>query len=355
MPRLRSAVLPSLAALALTLSACGSDADNTSSAEENGGDGPVVAAAFYPLAFAAEQVAGDHAEVENLTSPGVEPHDAELGIGQTSQLNSADLVVYSSGFQPALDDAIAEHGGDGVVLDVADVVELRPADEHAHDEEEHAEGHPEDEHADEHAEEGEHAEEAHAEDEHAEEEAHADEDAGDEHDHGEFDPHFWLDPLLMADLGDGIADRLAEADPDNAEDYRANAEAFREELTTLDGEYADGLASCERDHVVVSHDAFGYLTRYGLHFVAIAGLSPDAEPSPAELADLAELIEEEGVTTVFSETLVSPKLAETLAREVGVETAVLDPIEGLSDQTEGEDYLSLMRTNLAALSDANDC
>lgn len=343
MMRQRFVVLPSLAALALVLSACGSEAD-PGAGDTPSGDAPVVAAAFYPLAYAAEQVAGDHAEVENLTSPGVEPHDAELGIGQTSQLGTADLVVYSEGFQPALDDAVAEHAGDGAILNVADVVELHPAEDHAHDEEAHEEGHPEDEHADEHADEGEHAgEEGH------EEEGH------DDHDHGEFDPHFWLDPLLMADLGDGIAEQLAEIDPDNAADYRANAESFREELTALDGEYADGLASCERDHVVVSHDAFGYLTRYGLHFVAIAGLSPDAEPSPAELADLADLIEEEGITTVFSETLVSPKLAETLAREVGVETAVLDPIEGLSDETEGEDYLSLMRANLAALADANGC
>ena len=159
----------------------------------------------------------------------------------------------------------------------------------------------------------------------------------------------------MGDLGDAVAEELAEVDPDHAEDYRANAADLRADLEALDAEYADGLARCERDTVVVAHDAFGYLSRYGLEFEPIAGLSPDAEPTPADLAHLQEVIDDEGLTTVFYESLVSPDIAEQLARDTGAEVGVLDPVEGLTDETAGEDYLSLMRQNLTALEEANGC
>ena len=305
------------AALLLTASAslagCGAFDDPVTSA-----DGIQVAAAFYPLAYVAERVAGDHASVENLTAPGGEPHDLELDPQETAAVAGADLVVYESGMQPAVEDAIATSAG-GETLDVADVVELRPAGEHA----------------------GEHAGETEG------------EHAG--HDHGDLDPHFWQDPLLMADLGDAVAERLAEADPEHAAAYRANAEDLRGDLEALDQEYADGLARCARSTVVVAHDAFGYLGRYGLDFEPIAGLSPDAEPTPADLAHLQQLIREDGITTVFYESLGGPDIADQLAKDTGVRTAVLDPLEGLTDATADEDYLSLMRANLAALEEANGC
>jgi zinc transport system substrate-binding protein len=195
------------------------------------------------------------------------------------------------------------------------------------------------------------AEEEHEEEGH-EEEGHEGED---EHAHGDLDPHFWHDPLLMADLAETVASQLGEADPDGAATYDENAAALRAELESLNQEYETGLASCERDATVVSHDAFGYLARHGLHLEAIAGLSPDAEPTAADLGRLQELIRSEGVTTVFSERLASPKMAETLAEDLGITTDVLDPIEGLSDETADEDYLSLMRQNLEALQRANGC
>lgn len=318
-----------LSSVSLVLSACG---DGGSA---GGGDSVEVAAAFYPLAFVAERVGGDHAEVTSLTSPGGEPHDLELGIAETALVGEADLVVYLADFQPAVDDAVSQNAG-GSTIDVADTVQLRAIEDHS--EEGHTDSHGEDDHAEE--------------DEHTEEDEHGGED---EHAHGDLDPHFWLDPLLMADLGDVVAAQLGEIDPDHADAYTANAEALREDLTAVDDDYTSGLQQCERDLVVVSHDAFAYLSRYGLHFEPIAGLSPDAEPSPADLAELNQLIKREGITTVFSETLISPKLADTLAREAGVESAVLDPIEGLSDETEDEDYLSLMRSNLSALQAANGC
>jgi zinc transport system substrate-binding protein len=307
--RFRAAALASTALLAGTaLSGCGALSDDGDS-----GNGRRIVAAFYPLQYVAERVAGDHFEVDNLTQAGQEPHDLELKVRQTAELTDARLVVFEHGFQPAVDAAVEENA-EGEVVDVADVVDLQPFAEHEDGEEEH----------------------------------------GDE-EHGDLDPHFWQDPLLMADLGDEIAARLGDLDSDHAADFTANAAALRADLEQLDGEYTEGLGSCERDTIVVNHDAFGYLTRYGIHLEPISGLSPGAEPTPADLGDLQALIRRDHITTVFSETLVSPKTADTLASDLGIKADVLDPIEGLTDETKNEDYLSLMRSNLQKLSEANGC
>ena len=256
-------------------------------------DGVRVAASFYPLAYVAERVGGSDVTVTNLTRPGGEPHDLELTAAQTAEIVRADLLVVEDGFQPAVDDAVAQNAT-GEVLDAAELTT-------------------------------------------------------------DGDPHFWLDPLLMADLADRVATALGELDPDHEEDFRERAGSLRLELQALDSRYETGLAGCERQTVVVSHDAFSYLERYGLELEPIAGLSPDAEPTPADLGRLEQLVREQGITTVFSERLVSPRLAETLAEEVDVRTAVLDPIEGLSDETGDEDYQSLAAQNLEALKTANGC
>ena len=278
------------------------------------GDGPgtSVAASFYPLAFVAERVAGDHADVVNLTTPGREPHDLELTVRQTAQVAGSDLVVYEKGLQPAVDDAVAQNGPDRVI-DVTDVVHLEPFGSDA----------PEDQPG--------------------------------SHSDSNVDPHFWLDPARMVQVADAVRGQLSELDPANAADYEKNFDALRTDLDRLDQAYQRGLADCAIDTVVVSHDAFGYLKKYGLHFESVSGLSPEAEPSPAHLSELARLIRDEGVTTVFSETLASPAMADTLAGDLGLETAVLDPIEGLSRATAHEDYLSLMHANLEALRAANGC
>lgn len=315
----RLAPVASIMTASVLLAGCGStDADAS-------GSGRQAVASFYPLAWVTERVAGDGWTVDNLTQPGQEPHDLDLTIAQTAALESADLVVLETGFQPAVD-AAAENT-DAPILDAAEAVDLIPAAE------------------------GDHDHEGETEDAHAEEEGHEEEG----HEDGDLDPHFWLDPLLVADFADSVADELAEVDPDGAQTYADNAAALRSELESLDEDYTSGLASCERSTTVVSHQAFAYLARYGLAFEAIAGLAPDAEPTAADLAHLQEVIDADGVTTVFSERLVSPKMAETLADDLGVTTDVLDPIEGLSDETSDEDYLSLMRSNLSALQQANGC
>ncbi|GAA0980490.1 High-affinity zinc uptake system protein ZnuA [Nocardioides aquaticus] len=336
--RLRSLpVLASVALASLTLSSCAAFSDGTASTVEDGGT-PQVVAAFYPLEYVASRVAGDRADVSSLTAPGQEPHDLELSVADNATVAGADLVVLEGGLQAAVDEAVGQNAP-GEVLDVTDVVELTPLDEeHDHAEEEGHEGETAEEHA-------EHAGEGHEED-------HEGHDHGDL---GDLDPHFWLDPTLMADAGDAVAEAMAEVDPDGAEEYAAGAADLRSDLEALDADLQAGLASCERDTIVVSHDAFGYLDRYGLDVEAVAGLSPDAEPNPADLGRLQELIATDGITTVFSERLASPALTESLARDAGVETAVLDPIEGLTEETAEEDYLSLMRSNLEALRAANGC
>ncbi len=298
----RPIVLAASLTTAVLLAGCGVSAGGS-------GNGRQAVAAFYPLAWVTGRVAGDGWSVENLTQPGQEPHDLTLDVAQTAAVERAELVVLEEGFQPAVDETAANV--EAPILDAASVVALHPL-------------------------------------------AGTDPVASDP-DHGDLDPHFWLDPLLVADFGDAVADELSGIDPDNAETYAAHAAAVRSDLEELDAEFTQGLATCERTTVVVSHEAFSYLSRYGLDFEAIVGLSPDAEPTAADLARLEQLVKSDGVTTVFSERLGSAKSAETLAGDLGVTTAVLDPIEGLSDATSNEDYLSLMRENLTALQRANGC
>lgn len=275
-----------------------------------------MVAAFYPLQFLSERIGGDAVRVTNLAKPGAEPHDLELNPSQVGQVSDAELIVYLKGFQPAVDDAVAQNGGDRA-FDVTSVQPLLDASAGGHNHEGEEEGH---------AEEG-----------------------------GGKDPHVWLDPTRLAGIGDQLAQRLGAADPDHAADYTTRAAALRADLTALDGEFKTGLATCQRREIVTSHAAFGYLAdRYQLDQVGITGLSPDVEPSPQRLAHVIEEAKEHQATTIFFETLVSPKVAETIAGQVGAKTAVLDPIEGLAAGSDG-DYLSVMRTNLQTLKTALSC
>jgi zinc transport system substrate-binding protein len=322
----------------LVLAACGDDDDDGGDATASGaGDDPVsVVASFYPIAEAATRVGGDRVDVSNLTPTGVEPHDLELTPDQADQLEDADVVLYlGQGFQPALEE-LAERR-DGVSVDLLDGIELEEGATEALEAEEGGE----------HAEDGEGAE-------HAGEA----EGEGGEHAESELDAHFWLDPQLFAGAVDEVRAALADASPDDGEAFAANAQSYQDELTALDGEFEAGLADCERDEIVTSHAAFFYLAnRYSLTQLPIAGLSPEVEPDADRLAELADRIEQDSITTVFYEDLVSPEVAETLAREAGVEAALLSPIEGLTeDQAEaGDDYGSIMRENLTALVEALGC
>lgn len=322
-----------LTAGALLLAGCADDSAPssapTTTAAATGGV-VEVAAGFYPLAYVAEAVGGDRVSVTNLTRPGAEPHDLELAPRDVAMLTEADLVVHLAGMQPAVDDAVAAE--DVVAFDVTEAADLsltyRPG---AHEDE-----HPED-------------------DGHADEDEHADDKDGEE---GEetVDPHFWLDPLRLAAVGEAVAERLAEVDPAGAQEYAAGAEDLTAELTALDAELAAGLSDCRVPVLVTSHNAFGYLAdRYGFEQVGISGLSPEDEPDPRTVAEVAELVQERGVTTVYSETLVDPAVAQTVADEAGAQVAVLDPLEGLTDASAGDDYPSVMRANLEVLRAGQEC
>lgn len=263
----------------------------------NADDGrPSVVTSFYALQYVAQRIAGGHARVTNLTHPGQEPHDVELTVRQTAELSDADVVVYEKGFQAAVDQAVDQNGPPHVV-DAARAGRVR----------------------------------------------------GD-------DPHFWLDPTRLSAVAGAVERQLAAADPRHAADYAGNLAGLQRDLTGLDASFRRGLAHCRVTTIVVSHDAFGYLgRRYHLHVVGINGLSPDAEPSPAHLRGLQDLIRRDHIRAVFSERLASRALADSLAGDLHVRAEVLDPVEGLSHATAQQDYLSLMRRNLQTLEEANQC
>jgi zinc transport system substrate-binding protein len=276
---------------AFALTACGGS--------DSGGDGKTrVDAAFYPLAWAAERVGGEDVEVRNLTNPGVEPHDVELSAKDVEDIRSADIVLYlGSGFQPAVEEAI--DGAEGETIDLLEGSRLL---------------HPEE----------------------AEGELTA-------------DPHVWLDPVRYSEIVQTIAEALG---------HTGHKPPLVDDLQELDTEYREGLASCERREIVTTHTAFGYLAqRYNLEQIPLTGLSPETEPTPRDLERTVQHVRDSGAKTIFFETLVSPRLAETVARETGAETAVLNPLEGLSDDElrRGENYLSVMRENLASLRRALNC
>lgn len=253
-------------------------------------------ASFYPMEFVVERVGAEHVSVASLTPAGADPHNLELSPAQVATIDAADLVVYVSGLQPAADEAVAQTTPEHVV-DAADVV--GPAEIGR-------------------------------------------------------DPHFWLDPTLLADLSDAVGAELSEVDPENAESYEANAQQLRADLEALDDAYRHGLAACAGATLVTSHTAFGYLAdRYDLDQVGITGIDPEAEPSPARLREVMAVIEETGVRTIYFEVIAGAAVAQTLADQLGVGTAVLDPLEG---QTEPEhDYLDVMYANLEALTDGLVC
>jgi zinc transport system substrate-binding protein len=290
---------------------------------------PMVVASFYPLYEFSRQVAGDRAEVSSMVPAGVEPHDWEPAPQDVARLEKAQVFVYNgAGFEPWADKLLANLGGKGPMVAVAsEGVELLRADLPGH----------RDDHGHDKAAKGQRA---------AKEEG-----AG-------HDPHVWLDPILAQTQVGTIQAALAKADPDNAQYYEAQAKAFRERLAGLHESFEKGLAQCARREIVVSHALFAYpAKRYRLVQVPVMGLSPESEPSPAQLAQIVRFARRHKVQYIFFETLISPKLAETLAREVGAKTLVLDPIEGVTkdDEAAGKNYVSLMEDNLRNLRTALDC
>ncbi|GAA0623403.1 metal ABC transporter substrate-binding protein [Streptomyces crystallinus] len=306
-----AAALSTAVALGLgALTAC-SDSEAGSGRKDGKLD---VVASFYPMQYLAERIGAGHVSVRSLTKPGVEPHDLELSPRQTASLGKAGLVVYLKGVQPAVDKAIGQSGARHTV-DAAGLTKLEDHGTevgHGHEGEEH----------------------------------HGDSEAG-------ADPHVWLDPVKYAEVAQGVGKALEKADPDNAADYRKNTDAVVKDLGALDKKFAAGLKTTATRTFITTHSAFGYLAeRYGLTQEGIAGIDPEAEPSPARVKELQSIAKKDHVDTVFFETLASDKTAKTLAGDTGLKTDVLDPLEGITEKSRGDDYLKVMESNLAALQKA---
>ena len=326
------------AATALALSACSSAPSSEGNASKDGT--LTVMASFYPLQYLAEKIGGEHVSVTSLTPEGAEPHDLELSPKMVDSLSSADAVVYLAGFQSAVDEAI-EQQAPKTVIDVSSAAELIEAGTDAN--------HP-----------SEDEEDATDEAQSGETEAHEHDHEGDDHEghdhHHDMsaDPHFWLDPTRMAKAATLVGDKLAEADSAHADTYKANAKALAEELNTLSNTLVTKTSNCKVKTFVTAHTAFGYLAdRTGLTQVGISGLDPESSPSPARLAEIAQIAKDQGVTTIFTEALIDPKVAQTLADDLGITTAVLDPIESQTDAS--KDYAATMNSNIDALTKALDC
>lgn len=273
-----------------------------SSTPPQSGDTTTVMAAFYPLEYVASEVGGDAVTVTSLTPAGAEPHDVELSPQQIAEIADADLILYIKGFQPAIDEAVAQVAPDRAV-DVSDGITLLTSPGSG----------------------------------------------------GSVDPHIWLDPMNMITIAATVRDRLGEARPSDTQAFATATDALDGDLRALDRRWRTGTANCANRDLVVSHEAFAYLAdRYDFTQVGISGVSPDSEPSPAQAAEVADFVRANDVRTIYFETLVDPKVAQTVASETGAATAVLDPLEGLpagSDAT----YLTVMADNLATVQAGQPC
>ncbi len=293
-----------------------------------GGTKVSVVATFYPLADFARNVGGSFVDVISVVPAGVEPHEYEPTPQDILRAYEADIfLINGAGFDAWAEKIRPELEARGVkVIQMSELVTLLPGSHEEHEEHE------------EHEAEGGMREE--------------------EHEEGEFDPHFWLDPVLAEKQVETIAAALGERDTPHQTEYMKQSGAYLSKLQALDATYRASMESCRLDTVVTSHNAFAYLAkRYGFMTLSVAGLSPEAEASPRHLAEVATLVKQKGIQHIFFETLVSPKVAETLAQEVGATTLVFNPIEGITDEERlaGMDYLAIMKSNLESLKIARQC
>lgn len=354
--------------LVLVLAGCGTKSDNAGSSASGSAASSTTASSpddaaqkkleiktsFYPMYEFTRHVAGDLANVENLVPAGMEPHDWEPTAQDMAKLTEADVLVYNgAGLESWVDQALDSATGSNLkAIEASEGIDIMEGSGHSHGDEAHSEDHDH-----------EHGEEAHSDEEHDHDhdhgehahEEHSHGESGHVHDHGGLDPHVWLSPQLAIQEVRNIEKGLSEAAPEYKEQFKANADAYVAELEALDNEFTEGLKDSKRKDFITQHAAFGYLAKqYGLKQVPIAGLSPDQEPSPAQMAEIVQFAKENNVKTIFFETLVSSKVAETIAKEIGAKTGVLNPIEGLTEEelAAGNDYVRVMRSNLEALKTA---
>lgn len=301
-----------------------------------------VVTSFYPLYYLASEIGGEHAEVVNLIAAGVEPHDWTPKSKDLSTASNAQLLLYhGAGLELWMDQFQKGLSKDSKVVAKEMSVGISLIDGNA----ESAKGHADEVHDHDHD---------HDSEEHDHDHDHAAEEAGHSHSH-DTDPHTWVSPKSAIVLAENVKQSLVEADPVHEDYYNERFELVKNQLIEMDLKYTEALENASQKNMVVSHQAFGYLARdYGLTQTAIMGLSPDAEPRAQDILKIAKFVKENGIKYIFFEELVSDRLAKTLASEAGVETMVLNPLEGLTKEQEknGETYLTLMESNLQNLKKA---
>lgn len=319
--------------LLLGISACTNQTEKTAkNSEIIPPEKITIVASFYPLAEFSRQVGDDYVDVKNITPPGVEPHDYEPSPQDIAILQNADVFIFNGAGQDIWAEKAAKtlENKNIKIINMSEHFDLlKGEDGMQHIESENDENSGNDKNSEEHDE-----------------------------DHFEYDPHLWLDPTIAAKEVEYIRDVLIKKDPEHTEAYSKNTEKYLAELSALDKEFKNGVSSCKLKTFITSHRAFGYLAKqYGLQQIAIAGISPEEEPTARQLAELSKLAKENDIKVVFFETLVSPDLAKTLAEEIGAESMVLNPIEGLTKEeiNDGANYVSIMKENLNNLKAALQC
>lgn len=268
-----------------------------------------VVASFYPLYFFSQQIGGDKASVTNIVPAGAEPHDYEPTAQDMARMEKSGLIILNGSGLESWGDSIGKNINTAKTIIVVTGEGLTTREMTREDQ-------------------------------------------------LTTDPHVWLDPVFAGKMVENITRGFEAADQENAIYFRENANQLLEKLKDVDIAYRSGLQKCAEKNIITSHDAFGYLAaEYGFNQVSIAGLSPDAEPSPSQLADIVQFAKVNNVRYIFFESLASPKLSQTIATEVGAQTLVLNPIEGLSDDeiSKGKDYFSVMYDNLKNLQTALQC
>lgn len=308
-----------LAVSIVLIGGCGAPKATSPAGSSNSQEKVKVLVSIYPVYDFVKQIGGDKIEVTQLVPPGVEPHEWEPTAQDMIKVKSAKVFLYQgNGFESWVDKMLKERVAGQTVMAIGEnLADLDSVAEEEHDHDKSHEGHNQ----------------------------------GDL----KHDPHVWLDPIKVKAEVQNIVQALSEADPNNKAYYEANGAKVQESLDQLNQEYAQALSKVTNRNIVTTHAAFGYLAnRYELRQVPIMGLSPDAEPTPDKMAEVVRFVKDHQVKAIFFETLVSPKLAETISRETGAKTLVLNPLEGLTEEelNLGQNYFTTMRSNLDHLKQA---
>ena len=322
------AYFTALSLVITSLAACGNSSKNDKISKNDNKEKKIIYTSFYPIYDFTKKIVGDKMEVVNMVPVGSEPHDYELTANDRKNLEKADAIIYNgAGMEEWVDDVKdAMKSSNTVFVDTSEGIKL---------------------------EEGHHHEDEHSHDDSKKEEEHSNDDSKkEEHHHGLDDPHIWLYPLNAKKQLENIKEAVVKIDPNNKEEYENNYNKYSKEFERLDSEYKSKLERHKGKTIVVSHEAFGYICKaYGINQLGIEGLSPDTEPSPKKMAEIVDYVKNNNIKVIFFEELVSPKVAEAIAKETGATAKMLNPLEGLSqeDLNAGKDYIKVMEENLSAI------